>query len=54
MHPNIAFELATLEHVARLNDTRARLQQERAARRRPRWHAWWRPPSRRQNHALAA
>jgi hypothetical protein len=55
MNPQIAFELAILEHVARVNDTRSRLARERATRRRPRWHAWWRPPSRRRdNHALAA
>jgi hypothetical protein len=54
MNPQIAFELAMLEHVARLEDTRRELRRRRLARRRPRWHAFWRPPSRRRAHALAA
>lgn len=53
MNPQIAFELAVLEHVARVEQTRRELCRRRA-RRRPRWHAFWRPPSGRDSQALAA
>ena len=54
MNPQIAFELAVLEHVARVEETRRELRRRRLARRRPRWHAFWRPPSGRDSQALAA
>ena len=54
MNPQIAFELAVLEHVARVEETRRELRRRRLARRRPRWHAFWRPPSTRDSQALAA
>ncbi len=54
MNPQIAFELAVLEHVARVEETRREIGHRRLARRRPRWHAFGRPPSKRRAHALAA
>lgn len=54
MNPQIAFELAVLEHVARVEQTCRELHRRRLTRRRPRWHAFWRPPSKRRTHALAA
>ncbi len=54
MNPQIAFELAVLEHVARVEQTRRELRRRRLSCRRPRWHAFGRPPSDRRAQALAA
>ena len=54
MNPQILIELARIEHANRVQDVERELRLRRLARRRSRWHAWWRPPSRRASHALAA
>ena len=47
MNPQILFDLALLEHRNRVQDVERELRRRRVARRRARWHAFWRPPSRR-------
>jgi hypothetical protein len=54
MNPQTLIELARVEHANRVRDVERELRLRRLARRRPRRHAWWRPPSRRSSHALAA
>lgn len=54
MFPQILNDLARVEHANRIADVERELRRRRLARRRPRWHAFWRPPSRRTSHALAA
>ena len=54
MNPQTAIELAMLEYLDRVEENRRELRRRRLARRRSRWHAFWRPPSRRDRHALAA
>jgi hypothetical protein len=54
MNPQTSLELAMLEHLSRVQETERLLRRRDRARRRPRWHAFWRPPSERDSQALAA
>ncbi len=54
MNPQILIELARVEHANRVQDVERELRRRRLARRRPGWYAFWRPPSRRESHEIAA
>ncbi len=54
MNPQTLIDLARAEHRDRLEEVQRELRRRRAARRRARGHAWWRPPSHRAEPLVPA